>query len=755
MPKKNTKKKAVKKKTATRKSPTKKADAAASELLVELGTEELPPKSLKALSQHFGRLFFEGLLNAAVVESGDTPYQVFATPRRLTVRVAKVLSRQPDRQVERRGPALQAAYDENGNPTKALLGFAKSCQVPETKLQRLETEKGTWLVHRSLEKGQPLAILVPDILNDVIKKLPIPKRMRWSDLDVEFVRPVHWLVLLHGKKLLKTELLSVTSGRRSQGHRFIGKPVMIPSADKYESLLERHGKVIADFDRRRQLIADKLQAFEKTIGTSKHRARILDQDLPLTKLFPGQKDQEICKNARFCLGDEALLDEVTALVEYPEVYLGKFDDEFLQVPIECLSISMKQHQKYFPVFDSEARLLPKFVIVSNLKPRSAKHIIEGNEKVLRARLSDAKFFFDQDRKVKLEAHVDALKEVTYHQKLGTQLDRVNRTKKLAREIAVRLEGGKLTRDVDYAERAAHLCKADLLTGMVGEFPELQGIMGKYYALLDGEPQMVADAIETHYYPRFAGDDLPNGTVAVALALADKLDTLAGIFWAGEIPTGDKDPYGLRRLALGALRILIERDLDLNLMDLLVKASEGFDWKIDLTVPHEVRKFMMERLRGYYHDAGITPDVFESVLVCKPDSPSDFDKRVRAVMAFGQLREAESLTAANKRVSNILKQANGTDELRLKTALLQEQSEKELAAQVELLGRELTPLFENGDYTPVMKRLAELRPKVDDFFDQVMVMAEDKAIRDNRLALLSNMRQLFLRVADLSKLQGQA
>ncbi|GMR18129.1 MAG: glycine--tRNA ligase subunit beta [Gammaproteobacteria bacterium] len=779
MPKEKRKKKAGKKKASTKKRVVKKRTTkkrlgkkkgskkpvrkkltkpvkSVDSLLVELGTEELPPKSLKRLSESFGQLFFDGLVKAGFISDTNKGYELFAAPRRLAVRVVGVIARQPDRKRERRGPALQAAFDSDGKPAKALLGFAKSCGVPVNKLERLETDKGVWMVHRTTEKGLAVDKLVPRILSDAIKKLPIAKRMRWSDLDAEFVRPVHWLVLLHGKNILKAEVLSVKSGRRSEGHRFMGKAVNIPTADKYESALERQGKVIASFSRRRALILDKIRELEKTIGSARHKARIyVDQATSLKSAFPEQKDITISENARFCLGDSALVDEVTSLVEFPEVYVGDFDKEFLEVPIECLSISMKQHQKYFPVFNDQAGLMPKFVVVSNIKPRSAKFVIEGNERVLRARLSDAKFFFDQDRKIKLETRVTDLRDVMYHRKLGSQLDRVNRLKKLAREIAVQLSGGRLSENVDLAERAAQLCKADLLTGMVREFPELQGIMGKYYARQDGESEIVAQAIESHYYPRFAGDNISQGIVAQSLALADKLDTLAGIFWAGEIPTGDKDPYGLRRLALGTLRILIEGKLDLNLMDLLVKAADGFSWKIDLTVPQQVRQFMLERLRAYYQDEGISHDVFESVLACKPDRPFDFDRRVRAVMAFRNLKEAESLTAANKRVSNILKQGGTADWDHVSKELLTDPAEINLFKQVNKFDKELAPVFADGDYTRAMKRLAELRPQVDNFFDEVMVMVDEEAVRDNRLALLDSMRKLFLRIADLSKLRGQA
>ncbi|MDH5649855.1 MAG: glycine--tRNA ligase subunit beta [Gammaproteobacteria bacterium] len=754
MPKKKTKKKSTARKSKASLT-TGKNKLRAENFLVELGTEELPPKSLKHLSESFGQLFFDGLLKAGLLQESHKGYENFATPRRLAVRVPGVLNRQLDRELERRGPALQAAYDIDGKPTPALLGFAKSCQVNPKQLERLETDKGAWLVHRSKEKGLSLDTLLPGILNEAIKKLPIPKRMRWSDLDAEFVRPVHWLVLLHGKKIVKANILSVHSGRCSEGHRFLGKPVNIPSPEKYESILEKQGKVIAGFARRRQLIQQKLQKLEKTVAPGRKIGRIYaDEGDGLKAIFPAQANMEMAENARFCLGDSNLLDEVTSLVEFPEVYLGEFDQVFLDVPIECLTISMKQHQKYFPVFSGKAELLPRFAVVSNLKPRTPRYIVEGNEKVLRARLSDAKFFFDQDKKIRLEARVNGLRHVMYHKKLGSQLDRINRLKKLAREIAVRLDGNKLTKNVDLAERAALLCKADLLTGMVGEFPELQGIMGKYYARHDGEPDVVADAVETHYYPRFAGDALPKGKVAQALALADKLDTLAGIFWAGEIPTGDKDPYGLRRTALGALRILVEGELDLNLMDLLVKATEGYDWKIDISVPRQVREFMMERLRGYYHDAGISHDVFEAVLACKPERPFDFDKRVRAVMSFRKLKEAQSLTAANKRISNILKQGGTADWDHVSKQLLSAPEEIKLADKVAQLHRELTPLFESGEYTRIMKRLAELRPQVDDFFDKVMVMVDEEAVRDNRLALLDSLGKLFLRVADLSKLQGK-
>jgi glycyl-tRNA synthetase beta chain len=714
------KKVAGKKKKATRKS--KKTNAVAKkkivdDLLIELGTEELPPKALKRLSQSFYDNLIAGLEQAGLTTDKSINAVRFAAPRRLAVRVPGVRMQQPDREAERRGPAIQAAYDDTGNLTKAAEGFARSCGVSADKLERIKTDKGEWLVFRQLEKGRAAKELVPEILEQALKQLPIPKRMRWGDLDAEFVRPVHWLVMLHGDKVIPATVLAVKSGRKTMGHRFHSpRYVSLAKANDYEKTLKK-SFVIASYDRRQQLIRDGVEKLAKKQGG----VAVIDPDL---------------------------LDEVTSLVEWPEPILAGFDKSFLDVPPEALISTMQEHQKYFPVTDKRGKLIPYFITVSNIKSKQKARVREGNERVIRARFSDAKFFWDTDRKQRLDAHVEKLKDVVFHVRLGSMHDKAVRVSRLSAVAA-----GALKADTKLAERAGLLAKADLMTGMVYEFPDLQGTMGRYYAKHDGEPAEVAAAMEEQYMPRFAGDALPADSTGRAVAIADKLDTLVGIFGVGEVPTGEKDPFALRRAALGVLRIIIEGELELDLMQLLEAAVEGHaELPEPSKVPAQVYEFMMDRLRAYYADAGISPDVFESVRACNPAAPLDFDKRVRAVMAFGKLKEAASLTAANKRIRNILKQGGDADWDHVSEVLLQDPAEKNLAQKVKALGAELTPLFDKGDYTAAMKKLAALRPQVDDFFDKVMVMVDEEAVRDNRLALLSGLSQLFLRVADLSRLQ---
>jgi glycyl-tRNA synthetase beta chain len=710
----NVKKKKVAKKKAARKK--KIARPVVADLLVELGTEELPPKSLLKLSQAFTDEVFKGLGNAGLVSDPAKIPVSFAAPRRLAVRVPKVLLRQPDRDMERRGPALQAAFDANGNPSKAAEGFARSCGTTVDKLDRLKTDKGEWLVYRERQKGEAAASLIPEILDQALKALPIAKRMRWSDLDAEFLRPVHWLVLLHGDKVVPAEVLSVKSGRESRGHRFHHpKPVKLKNAGEYETKLKK-AFVVADFESRRKRIQDGAVKLATRAGGK----AVIEADL---------------------------LDEVTSLVEWPEPLLAGFEDKYLDVPAEALITTMQDNQKYFPVVNKRGKLLPHFITVANIRSKQKKKVQQGNERVIRARFSDAEFFWNSDRKVKLESRVDRLKDVVFHNKLGTLHDKAERVSKLAVIVAEELGS-----DVDAAQRAGMLAKADLMSGMVGEFPELQGVMGCYYAAHDGEPDEIASAMEEQYLPRFAGDHLPKTRTGNALAVADKLDTIVGIFSTGELPTGDKDPFALRRAALGVLRIIIENKLDLNLWTLLRSAAVHFTEHDATTLSNTIYDFMMDRLRAYYDDAGVKRDVFEAVLACRPEHPLDFDGRVRAVQAFQKLKEAVSLAAANKRISNILKQAGDLDWDHVSKELLQEEHETKLAERISKMQTEVEPLFAAGDYTAAMKKLATLRPEVDNFFDHVMVMVDEEAIRDNRLAVLQGLRKLFLRVADLSRLQ---
>ncbi|GMR21243.1 MAG: glycine--tRNA ligase subunit beta [Gammaproteobacteria bacterium] len=693
----------------------RKKTMVAENLLVELGTEELPPKSLQRLSSALAKAFCDGLKEADLVEE-DVQYKPFATPRRLAVHVSSVLKKQPDLEQVRRGPAVQAAYDEQGRPTQALWGFAKSCGVAPEKLERLLTDKGEWVVYRLWEKGRRAEELVPEILDRALKKLPISKRMRWGDLNAEFVRPVHWLVLLHGTRVINTELLTVTSGRMTYGHRFHApRAIKLAHADDYDMTLKRSGSVMADFKTRKQKIR---QDVERLAARQNGKAAI----------------------------DEALLDEVTGLVEWPVPVLGAFDKVFLNVPSEALITTMQDNQKYFPVTTVRGKLLPYFITVSNIRSKSKVHIQHGNERVIRARFSDADFFWQNDRKQPLASRCDALKNVVFHIKLGSMAHKSARVARLTTHIA-----SLLGADQEQAHRAATLAKADLMTGMVGEFPELQGVMGRYYALNDKEPGNVPVALEEQYRPRFAGDVLPRTVIGQALAIADKLDTLAGIFSINEIPTGDKDPFALRRAALGVLRIIIEGRLELSLMDCLNRAAAAFN--VDQTVVAKLYGFMMERLRAYYIEGGISRNVFEAVYVTRPERPLDFDRRLRAVMSFLKLKEADSLTVANKRIRNILKQGGDVDWDHVSTGLLQHDAEKALYSVIVELNTELAPLFDAGDYTTAMKRLASLRPRVDRFFDEVMVMVDEEAVRDNRLALLQGLSRLFLRVADLSRLQG--
>jgi glycyl-tRNA synthetase beta chain len=683
-------------------------------LLVELLTEELPPKSLQTLGNRFAEGIFKRLQELGFVASGGA-MTAYSSPRRLAVSIDGVLGEQPEREVERKGPAVASGLGADGKPSKALEGFARSCGATVEALEKLHDGKAEYFVFRTRKAGETLDTHLATVVQAAIKDLPIPKLMRWGDREDLFVRPVHGLIMLHGSRVVPGKVLGEQAGNTTHGHRFQGEGVIrIEHARDYAETLQARGAVIASFEARSGRIAELLA---QAAGSAR-------------------------------LGDhEALLNEVTALVESPAVYAGRFDEAFLAVPQECLILSMQQHQKYFPLLDPKTgRLLNRFLIVSNLETANPRNIITGNERVLRARLSDAKFFFDQDRKVRLADRVERLGAVVYHNKLGTQLERVQRIQKLASAIAE-----KLRADVDQAERAAWLCKADLTSDMVGEFPELQGVMGEYYARHDGEDETVAGAIEAHYHPRFASDTLPEDNVGAAVALADKLDTLVGIYGIGLTPTGDKDPFGLRRQALGVLRMLAERVLPLDLVELLQLAKLNFPTGVvHDSVAADLHGFMLDRLRHYLREQGFGPDEIDSVVGQSPRRIDLVIPRLQAVQAFRKLPEAQSLAAANKRIRNILKKTE-VPQREPDPAVLKEPAEKNLYAATTRLLPAVHSLVENEDYTEALRVLAGVRAEVDTFFDQVMVMTDEPVLRNNRLALLAQLERLLNQVADISKL----
>jgi glycyl-tRNA synthetase beta chain len=683
-------------------------------LLIELLTEELPPKALERLSTVFANEVSIELREQELADE-DSICTPFATPRRLALIITNVASQQADRVIERKGPAVAAGVDAEGKPSKALEGFMRGAGVTFEQLQRSNDNKTEYFVARLEKKGQPLDVYLADIITQALKKLPVPKLMRWGDSDHQFVRPVHGLVMLHGDRIVPGEVLGLQSGRLTSGHRFLHTgEIQVASADSYEETMT-NGKVIASFEKRRTRIDEYLKA----------KAHAL--------------------NARINPSD-GLLDEVTALVEWPVVYVGEFEKEYLEVPQECLILTMQQNQKYFPLLDIDGKLLNKFLIVSNMQVDNPKHIIDGNQRVVRPRLADARFFFNQDLKQTLESRVAKLDNVVYHNKLGTQLQRVERIITLAGAIAHQLNAEK-----SVAGLAARLAKADLTTDMVGEFPELQGIMGRYYALHDGENQVVADAIAAHYHPRFSGDTLPQGAVACAVALADKLDTLVGIYGIGLVPTGDKDPFGLRRHALGVLRILIETPLALPLDTLLQLSKDSFTAvKLSGRVVADVHGFMLDRLRGYLRERDFSPDEIEAVVCQNPTRIDHVIPRLEAVCAFRKLPEAAALAAANKRIQNILKKT-AIIEADIQYELLQEGTECVLYVQVQAIAPIVEARMENQDYAAALTLLASTRTAVDEFFDKVMVMAEDPSVRNNRLALLKKLGDLMNQVADISKL----
>jgi len=685
-------------------------------LLIELRTEELPPKSLKALSESFAASVFAALKEQAFA-SPDSVCTPYATPRRLALTVTGIGERQRDRVIEKKGPAVASGLDAAGKPSKALEGFMRSAGVAFADLHRESDAKGEYFVARSEKKGESLDAHLADIVAQALKKLPIQKLMRWGDTDYQFVRPVHGLILLHDSRVIAGEMFGLSSGKTTLGHRFLSSgEIVIGSATEYADKLAA-GKVIVSFAERRAAIAAQLDA-----QAAKLVARLNPAD--------------------------GLLDEVTALVEWPAVYVGEFEAEYLEVPQECLILTMQQNQKYFPLLDGAGKLLNKFLIVSNMQVADPRHIVGGNARVVRPRLSDARFFYNQDRKQTLASRVEKLGSIVYHNKLGTLLQRAERLEALARKIALRLGA-----DGELAARAARLAKADLVTDMVGEFPELQGIMGRYYALHDGENAAVADAVQAHYQPRFSGEALPQGPIACAAALADKLDALVGFFGIGQVPTGDKDPFGLRRAALGVLRILMETPLPLDLRELLSDAGAGFPpglLALPDGIPAQLEDFFLDRLRGLLREAGHAQDAIEAVLAQKPSRIDLVPAKLAAVRDFLQLPEALALAAANKRIGNILKKAEGAIAAPA-AGLLVENAEKALYARVQALNPVVKAHVARQGYADALKALSSVRTEVDQFFDKVMVNVDDLALRDNRLGLLKALYDQLNAVADISKL----
>ena len=693
--------------------------AEARDILLEVGTEELPAASLWEMAQALGEEMSRRLDNAGL-EHGDA--KVFATPRRLAVHIAKVPLAQSDREVERRGPALSAAFDSDGHPTKAALGFARSCGVDLSHLEQSQTDKGCYLVFRSTEVGEATPSLLGRIAEESLAALPMRRRMRWSDLDVEFIRPVQWVVLLFGEDVVDATILGCDTTRVSRGHRFHrSEGISIERPDTYAHQLYSEGHVVADFDRRRDIIAEQLDERARAMGA------LIDTDT-------------------------ALLDEVTALVEWPVAVVGSFDERFLKLPTSVLVSTMKSHQRYFPVYDHDGSLRANFVTISNIESLEPDTVREGNERVLRPRFADAEFFVSSDRRRTPEQFNAALVDVVFQEQLGSMADKAARNARLAGIVAIAM--GENQDHVKLARRAGALSKFDLMTQMVGEFPDLQGQIGADYASHAGEPKEVCDALAQAYWPRFAGDAIPDTRIGRALAIADKLDTLVGIFGIGQRPSGEKDPFALRRAALGVLRIMIEGELPLNLQKLIDSAAQGYDQK--LTEPDVVEssyEFIQDRLRAYFSEQGVPAEVVAAVQARNPVRPFDFARRTRAVHEFYALPEAQSLAAANKRIQNILRQAEATAQSKINEELFRNDAEWDLAAK--LIG--ITPLVQaklkDGDYHGALSALATLRDSVDAFFEEVKVMDDDLAIKANRVAILRSISELFMETADISRLQA--
>ncbi|MBS0579308.1 MAG: glycine--tRNA ligase subunit beta [Proteobacteria bacterium] len=708
------------------------------DFLLEIGTEELPPRALRTLSDALVEGLTAGLDKAQLAHGEVVGY---ATPRRLAVWVKRLAARQPEQNLKRKGPPVSAAFDAAGAPTRAALAFAESCGVHVEALTRQEEGKGLFLFFAGSRPGEPATALLPGIVQAALDGLPIPRRMHWGAGTAMFVRPVHWVVMLFGHEVVPAVLLETAAGHFTHGHRFLApKPLRITSPGAYERTLRERGRVLADFAMRREKIRAEVAAVAGALGGT-------------------------------ALMSEALLDEVTALVEWPVALAGHFEERFLALPREVLISTLQDHQRYFPVEDGRQQLLPAFITVSNIESRDPPKVREGNERVVRPRLADAAFFWEQDRRAPLAARRAGLDAVTFQAKLGTLGDKTRRIVPLAAQVALAAGGVQ-----DTARRAADLAKCDLLTAMVGEFPELQGIMGAYYALADGEPADVATAIREHYLPRGAGDALPATAAGTAVAVADKLDTLAGIFAIGEKPTGTKDPFALRRAALGIQRILIEKSLEVDLKELIGVAVAAVRSDIERLRPAaaaptakaprpaevieaEIYDFLMERLRAYYLErtpaAGrlpVTTEMFDAVLAARPASPLDFDARLSALSAFLEMPEAASLTAANKRIANILRKA-GAVPAQVEVLHLKEAPEVRLYDAMRALRAAVDASTAQRQYTAALGRLAQLRPAVDGFFDEVMVMDENPQLRANRLGLLAQLQALFAGVADLSRLPG--
>ena len=700
-------------------------------LLFELGSEELPPKTLLKLSNALLNNIIQGLNAAGLTFTGSKAY---ATPRRLAVFIENLASAQPDKTVEKRGPALQAAFAPDGTPSKAALGFAVSCGTSFEQLERLKTDKGEWLSFIQAIKGQPTQNLIPDIIRQSIAGLPIAKRMRWGSFTTEFVRPVHWAVLLYGDSVIDTEILGLKTGATTQGHRFHApQKITLVKPEDYTDTLYKQGRVIADIEQRKTLIRDAAQKAAATVNGYAH----IEDDL---------------------------LEEIAALNEWPVPITGNFDPRFLVLPPEVLITTMQTNQKYFPVENADGDLLANFITFSNIESSNPKSIQQGNERVVTPRLSDAEFFWNQDRKKSLEDRVESLSSVIFQENLGTVYDKTIRVRNLVKFMA-----GHLNADVELAERAALLAKTDLMTEMVGEFGNLQGIMGRYYALADNEPKELAQAIEEQYFPKQSGSPTASSTTGQILAIAEKIDTLAGIFAVGLIPTGDKDPYALRRAALGILRTIIENKLNINIIELAEFAgvqikpgpshvgsgdkmyAVGYVGNPPPTTSDRVIDFIFERLKGYCLDQGYTADEFDAVIAVNPAEPLDFMRRLQAVKAFRQLPEAESLAAANKRIRNILKKSDTQPATNVGTLL--ELQEKQLLQAALQSADDIQPLLAQRDYQAALKQLAGLRNDVDAFFDHVMVMTDDPELRANRLALLNLLSEQFLTCADISRLQS--
>ncbi|MBD2796896.1 glycine--tRNA ligase subunit beta [Xenorhabdus sp. 18] len=683
--------------------------------LVEIGTEELPPKALRSLAESFAANFAAELNNANL---GHGEISWFAAPRRLALKVANLAAAQADREVEKRGPAIAQAFDAEGKPTKAAEGWARGCGITVDQAERMVTDKGEWLLYRAQVKGREAKALLAEMVSSALGKLPIPKLMRWGDKETQFVRPVHTVTMLLGSDVVDGNILGIQSDRIIRGHRFMGEAELtIENAEQYPAILQERGRVIADYAARKAIIK----------RDAEHAATQLGGVADLS---------------------DSLLEEVTSLVEWPVVLTAKFEEKFLQVPTEALVYTMKGDQKYFPVYDQAGKLMANFIFVTNIESSDPQQIISGNEKVVRPRLADAEFFFKTDRKQRLEDNLPRLETVLFQKQLGTLRDKTDRIQALAGWIAE-----KIGADVNHATRAGLLSKCDLMTNMVFEFTDTQGVMGMHYARHDGEAEEVALALNEQYQPRFSGDALPSTGVSCAVAIADKMDTLAGIFGIGQHPKGDKDPFALRRAALGVLRIIVEKKLPLDLQTLAEEAVRLYGDKLtNAKAVDDVVEFMLGRFRAWYQELGYSVDTIQAVLARRPTQPADFDARMKAVTHFRTLDAAVSLAAANKRVSNILAKSEETLNDGVQASVLKAAEEIQLATHLVVLKEKLAPLFAESNYQAALVELASLREVVDAFFDNVMVMDEDRQVRINRLTLLSELRDLFLRVADISLLQ---